>query len=101
MRGEPIVAVNEGLQFLKSDLEDEPRAVESVWISVISFGRQARVEVPLTELMGFSPPTLQGDSGGEFTALGKALRLLSLAIDRDVKLRTEESLVLCHTDIVG
>jgi uncharacterized protein YegL len=91
MRGEPIVALNQGLQFLKSDLENEPRTVESVWISVISFGGQARVEVPLTELLGFIPPTLKGDTGGEFTGLGKALRLLSLAIDRDVKLRTEES----------
>lgn len=85
MAGEPIVAVNQGLQFLKSDLENEPRAVESVWISVISFGSQARVEVPLTELMGFFPPTLQAEGS---TPLGEALRLLNRSIDNDVILTT-------------
>lgn len=81
MAGDPIVAVNQGLQFLKSDLETEPRAVESVWISVISFGGQARVEVPLTELMAFIPPILNAEGG---TPLGGALRLLNQAIDNDI-----------------
>jgi uncharacterized protein YegL len=83
MSGEPIVAVNQGLQFLRSDLEMEPRAVESVWLSVITFGGTARLEVPLTELLGFYPPTLNATGG---TPLGGALRLLNQAIDNDVVL---------------
>lgn len=81
MAGEKIVAVNQGMQMLKADLEDEPRAVESVWLSVIGFGGDARVEVPLTELMAFYPPTLDADGG---TPLGAALRLLNESIDKEV-----------------
>lgn len=81
MAGDAIVAVNQGLRFLKSDLEIEPRAVQSVWISVISFGGVARVDVPLTELMGYIPPTLDADGS---TPLGEALRLLNRSIDNDV-----------------
>jgi uncharacterized protein YegL len=81
MSGEAIVAVNQGLQFLRNDLENEPRAVESIWISVISFGGNAKVDVPLTELLSFSPPTFIADGS---TPLGEALRLLNQAIDHDV-----------------
>jgi uncharacterized protein YegL len=81
MSGEAIVAVNQGLQFLKNDLENEPRAVESIWISVISFGGRASVDVPLTELLSFIPPTLNADGS---TPLGEALRLLNQAIDHDI-----------------
>jgi uncharacterized protein YegL len=83
MDGEAMIAVNQGLQLLKSDLESEPRAVESVWISVISFGDEFRVDVPLTELPFFYPPTFQ--AGGS-TPLGGALQLLNDSIDRDILL---------------
>jgi len=85
MAGEPIVAVNQGLQLLKNDLEGEPRAVETVWISVISFGGQAQVEVPLTELMAFNAPTLNAEGS---TPLGEALRLLNRSIDNDIIVTT-------------
>ena len=81
MAGEAIVAVNQGLQFLKNDLESEPRAVESVWISVISFGGRALVDVPITDLLSFLPPTLMAEGS---TPLGEALRLLNQAIDHDI-----------------
>ena len=87
MAGEPIVAVNQGLQFLRSELELEPRAVESVWISVIAFGGVARVEVPLTEVLGFYPPVLKAEGG---TPMGGALRLLNQAIDNAVVLSSEQ-----------
>jgi uncharacterized protein YegL len=83
MSGEAIVSVNQGLQFLKNDLEDEPRAVETVWISVISFGGKATVDVPLTELMAYNPPTLYAEGS---TPMGEAMRLLNQAIDHDVVL---------------
>lgn len=85
MLGEAIVQVNQGLQFIKSDLETEPRAVETVWISVISFGGQATMDVSLTELMAFTPPTLKAEGN---TPLGAALRLLNQSIDHDVLLNT-------------
>jgi uncharacterized protein YegL len=81
MSGEPITAVSQGLQLLKDDLGQEPRAVESVWISVITFGSQAAIESPLTELMRFQVPSLRAEGS---TPLGGALRLLNESIDRDV-----------------
>ncbi len=81
MDGEAMIAVNQGLQLLKSDLDNEPRAVQTVWVSVISFGDQFRVDVPLTELSFFYPPTF---TAGGSTPLGGALQLLNDAIDRDV-----------------
>ncbi len=87
MSGEAIVAVNQGLQFLKNELDNEPRAVETVWISVISFGGRANIDVPLTELMAFTPPTLNAEGS---TPMGEALRLLNSAIDHDVILSSGE-----------
>lgn len=102
MDGDKIVAMNQGLQLLKSDLETEASAVESVWICVISFGGESRIEVPLTQLQWFLPPTLL--AGGN-APLGSALQLLNDAIDRDVilssgqpQLRDFKPLVLIFID---
>ena len=102
MDGDKIVAMNQGLQLLKSDLETEASAVESVWICVISFGGESRIEVPLTQLQWFLPPTLL--AGGN-APLGGALQLLNDAIDRDVilssgqpQLRDFKPLVLIFID---
>lgn len=97
MAGEKIVQVNSGLQLLKSDLETEPRAVQTVWISVISFGDGgARVDVALTELMGFIPPSFTASGG---TPMGEALRLLNQEIDNNVRMGSDyKPLVFLFTD---
>ncbi len=79
MDGEPIVAMNQGMQCLKSELESESWA-DMIWVSVITFGGDATLDVPLTELMAFYPPTLY--AGGPRT-LGPALRLLRRQIEHD------------------
>ncbi len=81
MDGEPIVAVNQGMQFLKSELESDPTAVNTVWLSLISFGGDATLDVPLTELMAFYPPTLQ--AGGP-SRLVPALELLGQCLETDI-----------------
>ncbi len=87
MDGEPIVAVNQGMGFLKSELESDPRAVDMAWVSVISFGGDATLDVPLTEVMAFYPPTLYANGS---TPLGAALRLLNQSIDNDLTLATAQ-----------
>jgi uncharacterized protein YegL len=82
MAGAPIVAVNQGLQMLTAEIFADPRAIETAAISVISFGGEARTEVPLTEAPRFKAPTLAAGGG---TPLGGALRLLNQALDRDLK----------------
>ncbi len=80
MAGAPIVAVNNGVGLLYRELLNNPSAVETVWISVITFAREAE-RYPLTELVKFTPPELK--AGGP-TALGGALRELNRALDTDI-----------------
>jgi uncharacterized protein YegL len=80
MAGAPIVAVNNGVGLLYRELMNNPNALETVWISVITFAADAK-RIPLTELMKFTPPTL---TAGGPTALGAALRELGRALDQDI-----------------
>ena len=85
MSGEPIEAVRTGMKALLAELKGDPQALETVWISVITFDSTARQVVPLTELMQFKEPTL--DACGS-TALGEALTMLKKSIDKDVRKTT-------------
>ena len=56
MRGEPIESVKVGLESMISSLRQDPFALESVHLSIITFDRDAKVLVPLTELEVFQLP---------------------------------------------
>jgi uncharacterized protein YegL len=75
MRGEPVAAVNEGLNAIVTALRRDPMALETAWISVLVFDDTARELRPLTELTQFVPPTLTVGTG--LTALGAGLSLLA------------------------
>jgi len=81
MAGAPIQAVNQGVNLLYNELMNDPSAIETVHIAVLTFASQANVVMPLTELTKFSPPTL--NAGGS-TSLGAALQLLGSSLDRDI-----------------
>jgi uncharacterized protein YegL len=85
MVGEPLDAVDQGLRLLCVDLRDDPMAIETAWISVITFARQARQLCPLTEVLQFAPPTLTVGPG---TSLGAALDLLTTCLAREVRTAT-------------
>ncbi len=85
MAGEPIEALRQGMKALLSDLKGDPQALETAFLSVITFDSGARQVVPLTELMLFQEPNL--DAAGS-TSLGEALKLLEQAIDKEVKKST-------------
>jgi uncharacterized protein YegL len=82
MEGEAIEAVKQGLAALHTNLMGDPTAVESAFVSVITFHDTAQQIVPLTEIAQFQPPEL--DAGG-LTALGAALKLLIDCVDREVR----------------
>jgi len=82
MSGEPVEAVKNGVQALVSALRSDPYALETVYLSVISFDSQARQVVPLTELTAFQVPDLQASGA---TALGDALRLTAERIESEVQ----------------
>ena len=58
MRGEPIHSVNVGLQSMLSALRQDPYALESVYLSVITFDIDAKVYLPLTPLDQVQIPDL-------------------------------------------
>lgn len=81
MHGEPIEAVKNRVQILLSTLRQDPYALETAYLSLISFDSQAKQLVPLTELAAFQAPDLQVTGT---TALGGALTLLADKIEQEV-----------------
>ena len=70
MAGPAFDAVQAGVNAIVNELSGDPTALETVWLSVITFSGRARVAVPLTDLMKFKTPRLTIGSG---TCLGAAL----------------------------
>ncbi len=87
MYGEPIEAVKNGVQTLISTLRSDPYALETAYISIITFNSSAQQDVPLTELSAFQQPSI---TAGGCTALGEALQLLSQKISSEVTKTTAE-----------
>jgi uncharacterized protein YegL len=89
MRGEPIEAVKTGLRALLSSLSRDPYALETVYLSIITFDREAKILVPLTELDGFSLPNIEPPETSP-TNLGEALELLIKQYEKEVIKTTPE-----------
>ncbi len=81
MAGPAIEAVNNGVQTLVDSLKGNPLALETAYMSVITFARKAEQVIPLTELMRFQPPKLSVRTG---SSLGAALKLLMASIKKEV-----------------
>lgn len=90
MRGEPIHSVNVGLQAMISALRQDPYALESVHLSIITFDVQAREYLPLTPLDQINLGDIAVPDAGA-TFMGAALELLIARVDRDVKKNTAAS----------
>ena len=87
MYGEPIEAVKNGVQVLVSTLRQDPYALETAYLSIITFDSSAQQVSPLTELAAFQQPNIQASG---CTALGEALALLSQKADQEVTNTTPE-----------
>lgn len=81
MYGEPLEAVKTGLETLVHTLQQDPYALETAHLSVITFASEARQAVPLTEITAFQPPNLE--ARGQ-TSMGAALELLAKCVDEEV-----------------
>lgn len=88
MYGEPIEAVKNGVQTLISTLRNDPYALETAYISVITFDSSAQQVTPLTELAAFQQPSITASG---CTAMGGALELLSQKSDSEVTKTTKET----------
>lgn len=87
MRGEPIESVKVGLEALISSLRQDPFALESVNLSIITFDRDVKQILPLTPLDELQLPDITTPESGP-THTGAALRLLCERVDQEVRLST-------------
>lgn len=87
MSGEPIEALKNGVQVMISSLRQNPQAIETAFISVITFDSTAQQIIPLTDLASFQMVDIRASG---VTALGEALKLVSNKIDTEVAKTTTE-----------
>jgi uncharacterized protein YegL len=87
MSGEPIEAVKNGVQVLISTLRQDPYALETAFLSVITFDSSVRQIIPLTDLASFQMKEISAGGG---TSLGEGLRVLSQCMDNEIAKSTAE-----------
>ncbi len=88
MYGEPIQSVNVGLQAMTSALRQDPHALDSVALSIITFDINVKEILPLTPLEQLQMPEIICPRSGP-TYIGEALALIVDRVKRDVVLSTE------------
>jgi uncharacterized protein YegL len=89
MYGEPIEALNNALSGMISALRSDAQALDSLWISIITFDREVTELVPLTELAAFQLPQITCPQSGP-THTGQALQMLEKIVKRDIKKSTPD-----------
>ncbi|MDR2455732.1 MAG: VWA domain-containing protein [Deltaproteobacteria bacterium] len=87
MLGDPIVSVDNGLQLVKSALRKDPQAMETAFVSLVTFASDVKQVIPLTEVASFNPPKLAASGG---TSLGRALTVVTECAQREVNKGTQE-----------
>lgn len=89
MKGEPIESVKVGLEAMVTSLRQDPFALESAAISIITYDRDVKVVLPLTPLEDLQlPEIVTPDSGPTHT--GAALKVLCEQVDAEVQLSTPD-----------
>ena len=84
MQGEPIASVNVGLHSMLAALRQNPYALESVNISVITFDIGVKEVLPLTPLEQVVLPQIQCPSSGA-TMLGAGIEHICDKVDKEVR----------------
>ncbi|MBR1787029.1 MAG: VWA domain-containing protein [Paludibacteraceae bacterium] len=89
MKGEPIESVKVGLADMIATLRQDPYALETVWISIITFDRDVKQILPLTALEDLQLPNISTPESGP-THTGAALELLCQKYDEEVNMGSAE-----------
>ena len=88
MHGEPIQALNNALSGMINTLRQDAQALDSLWISIITFDREVKEIFPLTELAMLQLPEIHCPQSGP-THTGKALEVLYQKVQKDIIRGTE------------
>ncbi len=87
MTGEPIEAVKNGVQMMMHSLRQNPQAIETAYVSIITFDSDARQIVPLTDLASFQMVDIKATG---VTSLGAGLSLLADKLEKELTKTTLE-----------
>lgn len=87
MTGEPIEAVKNGMQMMMHSLRQNPQAIETAYVSIITFDSEAKQIIPLTDLASFQMKDIKASG---VTSLGAALSLLADKLENEVTKTTLE-----------
>ena len=84
MKGEPIESVKVGLESMVSSLRNDPFALESVNLSIITFDKEVNQILPLTPLDELQLPDIVTPESGP-THTGLALKILCEKVDQEIR----------------
>ena len=87
MKGEPIESVKSGIGAMVAALRQDPHALESLYLSIITFDREIKTLLPLSSLETLQMPVIACPESGP-THLGAALETLCHRVAAEV-LRTQ------------
>lgn len=87
MSGEPIEAVKNGVQMMIHSLRQNPQAIETAYVSIITFNSDAKQIIPLTDLASFRMPDINASG---LTAMGAAFGLLADKLQKEVVKTSQE-----------
>lgn len=88
MYGEPIEAVRNAMQVLLSELQSDPNALETAYLSIITFNDYPKQVVPLTDISSVQLPDIEASG---CTSLGAALELLADKLNTEVKKNSQDT----------
>lgn len=89
MKGEPIESVKVGLSDMIASLRLDPYALETVCISIITYNKDVKQLIPLTELENLRLPEIESPDSSP-THTGAALNMLCDCYDKEVNLGSRE-----------
>ena len=89
MHGEPIHAVNVGISSMLSALRQDPYALESVHLSLITFDREIKELLPLSPLDEAQIDDIELPKSGA-THMGEGLKFLAEKVNKNVSKSTDD-----------
>lgn len=89
MRGEPLESVKSGIAAMLGGLRQDPHALESLHLSIITFDREVKIVLPLSSLETLQMPEIVCPESGP-THLGAALEALCERVEAEVVKTGEE-----------
>lgn len=83
MRGEPIESVNTGLRSMVGALRQSPYALETAYLSIVTFDSEVKEVLPLTSIETLSVPDIVCPQSGA-TLIGAGLETIVAKVGREV-----------------